>query len=138
MPLIAGSRFTQPRAPRADTADMTTFIYLFIAVLGGMLCGGIATSRGRSGVGWFVIGFLIPVVGLIMILVLPKPTMFDDAVVTMPEPGPFELQQKQIAAQRAKQDQSLDALSRLAELKDRGAVTAAEFEDKKSELLANI
>jgi len=113
-------------------------IYLFVALLGGLFCSVIAMSRGRSGIGWFVIGFLIPIIGLILILVLPKPTTFDDALVMMPEPGPFQIQQQRIAAQRAKQDQSLDALSRLAELKDRGALTAAEFEEKKSELLANI
>jgi hypothetical protein len=71
-------------------------------------------------------------------LVLPKPPSLDDAIVMMPEPGPFEIQQNKLAAQRAKQDASLDALSRLAELKDRGALTVAEFEEKKSELLANI
>jgi hypothetical protein len=113
-------------------------IYLFVALIGGIVCGGIAVSRGRSGVGWFVIGFLIPVIGLILILVLPKPPSLDDALVMMPEPGPFEIQQNKLAAQRAKQDASLDALSRLAELKDRGALTVAEFEEKKSELLANI
>jgi Short C-terminal domain len=113
-------------------------IYFLIASLGGILCSVIAVSRRRSGIGWFVIGFLIPIIGLILILVLPQPTSLDDAIVMMPEPGPFQIQQQRLAAQRAKQDQSLDALSRLAELKDRGALTPAEFEEKKSELLANI
>jgi hypothetical protein len=113
-------------------------IYFIVASLGGILCSVIAVSRGRSGIGWFTIGFLIPIIGLILILVLPKPTTLDDALVLMPEPGPLQIQQQKFAAQRAKQDQSLDALSRLAELKERGALTVAEFEEKKSELLANI
>jgi hypothetical protein len=113
-------------------------IYLLIATLGGIVCSMIAVSRSRSGIGWFVIGFLIPIIGLILILVLPKPTTFDEPIMMMPEPGPFQIQQQRLAAQRAKQDQSLDALSRLAELKDRGALSLAEFEEKKSELLANI
>jgi hypothetical protein len=113
-------------------------IYLFVAFLGAVVCSAIAIARGRSGVGWFVIGFLIPIIGLILILVLPKPMAVDDAIVMMPEPGPLQFQQQRLAAQRVKQDQALDALSRLAELKDRGALTTDEFEAKKSELLANI
>lgn len=37
----------------------------------GAIVAVIAQSRGRSAVGWFLIGFLAPCIGLILVLVLP-------------------------------------------------------------------
>jgi hypothetical protein len=44
--------------------------FLIINIIGGAICAAIASSKGRSGIGWFFIGFLIPLIGLIIILVL--------------------------------------------------------------------
>ncbi len=114
-------------------------IILFIALLGGVICSVIAAARRRSALGWFVIGFLFPVIGLILILVLPPSPMFDEAqLVPTLEPGPWQVEQQQLAARKATQTQSLEALASLAALKERGALTEAEFEDTKATLLARV
>ena len=41
-----------------------------ILIVFGAICAMIAASKGRSVVGWFVIGFLAPILGLILILVM--------------------------------------------------------------------
>jgi uncharacterized membrane protein len=41
-----------------------------MAVFGG-ICATIAIGRGRSGLGWFFIGFFAGCIGLILVLVLP-------------------------------------------------------------------
>ena len=46
-------------------------ISLAIAVAIAAVCYRIAESKGRSGVLWAIIGFLVPVIGLIVIFVLP-------------------------------------------------------------------
>lgn len=46
-------------------------IQIAIMVLFGIVCAAIASSRGRSTVGWFLLGFLVPCLALILICVLP-------------------------------------------------------------------
>ena len=41
-------------------------------ILFGIACAVIATNKGRSGGGWFVLGFLLGPFGLILALVVPK------------------------------------------------------------------
>ncbi|MFO0933561.1 MAG: GYF domain-containing protein [Planctomycetota bacterium] len=45
-------------------------IYLLIALIGAGVCGSIASAKGRNPIGWGVIGFLAPLLGLILILVM--------------------------------------------------------------------
>ena len=41
--------------------------------VGAIIIGVIASARGRSGFGWFVIALLLsPLIGLILVLVFPK------------------------------------------------------------------
>ena len=40
-------------------------LYLIIALVGAILCGAIASSKGRSVVGWAIFGFLLPIIALI-------------------------------------------------------------------------
>ena len=47
------------------------FIGLAIAITIAVVCYRIAEGKGRSGVLWGIVGFLLPIVGLIVILVLP-------------------------------------------------------------------
>lgn len=48
---------------------MTLFVFwLGIAVVTGMA----ASSRGRSGFGWFILGGLFSILALILVLVLPS------------------------------------------------------------------
>ncbi|MGH3042619.1 MAG: hypothetical protein ACRDNG_12940 [Gaiellaceae bacterium] len=46
-------------------------ISLAIAIVVAVLCYRIAESKGRSGVLWGILGFILPIVALIIILVLP-------------------------------------------------------------------
>jgi hypothetical protein len=46
-------------------------IVLVIGLVFGLICAVLASPKNRSPVGWFFIGFLIPLIGLILILVLP-------------------------------------------------------------------
>src|SRR5450432_1309318 len=45
-------------------------VYLVVGLIGGVICAVIAPGKRRSAIGWFCIGFLIPLIGLILILVL--------------------------------------------------------------------
>ena len=44
------------------------FLWLVIAVVTGI----VASSRGRSGFGWFILGFLISIFALILVALLPS------------------------------------------------------------------
>ncbi len=112
-------------------------IVLLVLFVFGLIAAGIASSRSRSGVGWFFIGFFFPLLSLILLMVLP-PVVSLDYYVPEPEPGPLQIQQQQFAVAQTKRNQALDSLARLSDLKDRGALNEMEFEAKKSELLARI
>jgi len=49
---------------------MEIFVSLLISAAFGCICAMIATSRGRSGVAWFFIGF-VTCIGLFILLALP-------------------------------------------------------------------
>lgn len=113
-------------------------IALLVCLVGGIICGALASGKRRSPIGWFVIGFLIPLIGIILIIVLPASDLnysFEDLV---PEPGPAQLRVEQASQKAHLQSSTLDALQRLVDLKDRGALTSMEFDEKKAELLARI
>jgi predicted cobalt transporter CbtA len=46
-------------------------ISLAIAIVIAVLCYRIAEGKGRSGVLWGILGFIVPLIALIIILVLP-------------------------------------------------------------------
>ena len=45
---------------------------LFIWLLFGIVSAVVATTKGRSGCGWFIIGILLGPFGFILALVVPK------------------------------------------------------------------
>ena len=45
--------------------------YLAMPCIFGAICASIANGRGRSGLGWFFVGFFAGCIGLILVLVLP-------------------------------------------------------------------
>jgi hypothetical protein len=54
---------------------------LFIMLIGGTLSAAIASSKGRSGVMWFMLGALLPLPGLIAACCVkgePKPDLPPD------------------------------------------------------------
>ncbi|MBX3158369.1 MAG: SHOCT domain-containing protein [Deltaproteobacteria bacterium] len=103
-------------------------IYLFVAILGGTICALCASSKKRSGLGWFVIGFLLPLIGFILIIVLPPG---EDGLQEPIHEG-FATPVTKPAAT------SLDELQKLADLRDRGVLTAQEFETKKRQILDRV
>lgn len=47
---------------------------LFVwALIWAIICAVIASNRGRSAFGWFVIGFLLSPLGLLMLVLLSNP-----------------------------------------------------------------
>lgn len=114
-------------------------LYIIVGLLGGVICSLIAPTKRRNILGWFVIGFLMPVIGIILLLVLPtEPDPYAAPNDLIPEPGPAQLAQQAEAQRQNAQDRSLEALQKLVELKDQGAVTQAEFDAKKQQLLEQI
>ena len=45
---------------------------LIICLIMGVVCAVIGQSKGRSGVGWFFVGLLLGLIGLIIVLVVPN------------------------------------------------------------------
>ncbi|HEY4244028.1 MAG TPA: SHOCT domain-containing protein [Kofleriaceae bacterium] len=113
-------------------------IYVCAAIIGGFLCSFVASSRQRSSIAWFAIGFLLPLIGFILIMVLPpgqSSLVAPPGVDPYPQPISSEAQAKAAVVAR---DSALDTLARLADMKERGAISETEFEDKKRELLARV
>ena len=55
----------------ADKIGIISTIVIFISIMFGALCAGIADSKGRNSVGWFVVGFLSNILGLLFLLIAP-------------------------------------------------------------------
>jgi len=91
---------------------------LVIWVVLAVIAGVVASGKGRSGVGWFLFAIVLsPLIGLLVVALLPskKP---------MPAAPPRDDPMRTIAA--------------LADLRDRGALPADEYEAKKADLLARV
>lgn len=48
---------------------MAIIFVLWIAC--AVICAGVASSKGRSGVGWFFLGLLLGLIGVVIVLCLP-------------------------------------------------------------------
>jgi hypothetical protein len=46
--------------------------FVFFWIICAVLCAIIASSKGRSGFGWFVLGGLFSVIALLLVIVLPS------------------------------------------------------------------
>lgn len=42
----------------------------FIAIGGGLIASAIAQNKGRDSTGWFIIGFLLPLIGILLAAVM--------------------------------------------------------------------
>lgn len=56
---------------------LDAYIALFLWVVCGVFSGLIASSKGRSGVCWFIAGFLFGPIGLVSVGFMPKYEPFD-------------------------------------------------------------
>lgn len=107
-------------------------IYLVVGLLGGVICAAIAPSKNRSAIGWFVIGFLIPLIGIILIVVLGPA---NDGLQPPMAQG-FEIEAP--ATRATPKEDPTQTLAKLASLRDQGVITPDEFEQKKREVLARV
>jgi membrane protein implicated in regulation of membrane protease activity len=102
-------------------------IYVFIDIF---------RSRDLSGWGkalWFLFVLFIPLIGVLVYLIVRGSSMQDRARQ--------EAQQQDQAARRYIQEaagapSTADQLTQLADLRDRGVITPAEFESQKAKILA--
>ena len=103
-------------------------IYVFIDIF---------RSHDLSGWGkalWFLFVLLIPLIGVLVYLIARGGKMHEHAVQ--------EAQQQDEAARRYIQQaagapNSADQLAKLADLRDRGVITAQEFDSEKAKILAS-
>ena len=98
-------------------------IYILVGLVFGVfggICSAVAHGKQRNPVGWFAVGFLLCLIGLILICALPSNQL--------PEHAPAAYSPSQ----------SLETLEQLATLRDRGAISAQEFDDKKQALLRRV
>jgi hypothetical protein len=102
-------------------------IYVFIDIF---------RSRDLSGWGkalWFIFVLFIPLIGVLVYLIVRGSSMHERAVK--------EAQQQDQAFRAYVQDaagsgNTADQLAKLADLRDRGVITPAEFEQQKAKILA--
>jgi hypothetical protein len=102
-------------------------IILAVACIGAFICSLLASGKQRSALGWFFIGFFLPLIGIILIVVLPNG---GGGLQVPPDVDPYPVQVQRPAPT------ALDELDKLAGLRDRGVLSPQEFEAKKRDLLA--
>jgi Short C-terminal domain/Phospholipase_D-nuclease N-terminal len=103
-------------------------IYVFIDIF---------RSRDLSGWGkalWFIFVLFIPLIGVLVYLIVRGGSMHERAV--------REAQQQDQEARRYIQEaagapSTADQLAKLADLRDRGVITPAEFDQQKAKILAS-
>lgn len=62
------------------------FEIIAVALVCGVACAVIASNKNRSGFGWFILGFMFPLISLIVIACLGRaePEKLEDDVTTCP------------------------------------------------------
>lgn len=107
--------------------DDPIVIYALLGLLCGLVGAAIGSAKSRAGFGFFL-GLVLGPLGCIIIAVLPGERRRDFMEAISARPG-------------TAQPSSADAISALLDLKkllDAGAVTEAEYSDKKKLLLDQI
>lgn len=103
-----------------------------------ILPAAIASSKGRSAVGWFLIGIIIsPLLAAILVALLSSPAVEDRRHLELLEAARGGSRATATEPTSPSAD-PVALLARLAELRDSGAISPEEFETKKAELLARV
>lgn len=119
---------------------MGFLVGLLVCVGFGSACAAIADAKGRSQVGWFLIGFLFWLLGLILIIVLPseKPVAAHDPrpwpdrdPLAPPAPSPAPLPPPRFDARRWAALKEVDA--EIAAAAARAAALGDGYEDELAE-----
>ena len=102
-------------------------IYVFIDIF---------RSRDLSGWGkalWFIFVLFIPLIGVLVYLIVRGGSMHERAVK---EAQQQDQEARQYIQEAAGTPSTADQLAKLADLRDRGVITPAEFESQKAKILA--
>ena len=102
-------------------------IYVFIDIF---------RSRDLSGWGkalWFIFVLFIPLIGVLVYLIVRGGSMHERAVK---EAQQQDQEARAYIRQAAGTPSTADQLAQLADLRDRGVITPAEFESQKAKILA--
>jgi type VI protein secretion system component VasK len=82
---------------------------------------------------WFIFILLLPLIGVLVYLIARGGKMHEHA---QKDAQLQEQQFRQYVQEAAGSDSKADQLSKLADLRDRGVITAGEFESQKAKILA--
>ena len=125
---------------------------LILWLIFAAIVGAAASARGRSGFGWALLAVLMsPVLALILLVVLPNVADRARQLENEHRQRNHQLTMERMTAAALRSNESVRApvpeaahrdpvatLGVLAEARDRGLITADEFNAKKAELLARI
>lgn len=104
----------------------------------GLISLSVAKSKGRSG-GWFWTGFLLGIIGLIIVCCLSKANNVtqpnDEVIFKDPNPLPSRPLTDEPSETRNHRTDKFEEIRKYKELLDEGIITQEEFEAKKKELL---
>lgn len=56
----------------------TQGIFLLIGFAGAIICGALASSKGRSAAGWAIFGFLMPLIAVIAAMAMKPRASLDE------------------------------------------------------------
>jgi uncharacterized membrane protein len=114
---------------RNDDDSLMRDLVVLVWIVFSLLLAVVANSRGRSPVGWFLLSLLIsPLIAFVLLLVMADLSVHyqrHDVLVEAISGSPAN-------------DDALSRLARLASLRDSGAITPAEYETKKAQLLERV
>ncbi len=102
-------------------------IYVFIDIFRSHDLSGWAKAL------WFIFVLFIPLIGVLVYLIVRGNSMHERAVQQAQQQ---DQQVRQYIQETAAQGTSADQLAKLADLRDRGVITADEFEQQKAKILA--
>ena len=82
----------------------TALVLLLVGLVNGGFCAYVATEKGRDGMGWFILGFLFPLISLIAIAGTPPreetdedvEEEYDEEIEEEEEPEPEEAQEENV------------------------------------------
>ena len=102
-------------------------IYVFIDIFRSRDLSGWAKAR------WFIFELYIPLIGVLVYLIARGDKMHERAVQQAQQQ---DAQARAYIQEAAGSQSTADQLTKLAELRDRGVITAEEFEREKAKILA--
>ena len=66
------SRYTESMIVSFSLGNLLLYSLIFDAILFGPLCAWLGHEKGRDAVGWFIVGMVFGVIGLLVAIGMPK------------------------------------------------------------------